>query len=61
MATQQTWKIRSQLPTGKWGPERTVTLVQYRAELDAAKAHAAAEFKRMYPSLAGLVQPTTQD
>ncbi len=38
----QTWKIRDQLPNGKWGPEREVTLAQYRAELDAAHQRALA-------------------
>ena len=35
-----TWKVRNQLPDGSWGPEREVTLAQYRAEIDAAKVHA---------------------
>ena len=34
--TERTWKIRNQLPDGTWGPEREVTLAQYRAEGDAA-------------------------
>lgn len=42
----RTWKIRDQLPNGKWGPEREVTLEQYRAEI-AARAQKAREiFKR---------------
>jgi hypothetical protein len=44
MATtaERTWKIRDQLPTGAWGPEREVTLAQYRAEVDAATSRARA-------------------
>lgn len=36
----KTWKIRDQLPSGKWGPEREVTLEQFKTE-NAAKAKAA--------------------
>ena len=35
----KTWKIRDQLPSGKWGPEREVTLEQFRAD-NASKAKA---------------------
>lgn len=31
----RTWKIRDGMPDGTWGPERKVTLEQYRAELNA--------------------------
>lgn len=41
----RTWKIRDQQPDGSWGPEREVTLAQYRAEVEAAKAKAAAIFE----------------
>lgn len=33
--TERTWKIRDQLPNGKWGPEREVTLARYKAEIAA--------------------------
>lgn len=41
-----TWKIRDQMPDGSWGPEREVTLEQYRAEIEAAKKRAAEIFRR---------------
>jgi hypothetical protein len=44
MAAQSTWKIRDQLPNGKWGPEREVTLDQYKAEVAAKSAAARAIF-----------------
>jgi hypothetical protein len=40
--TDRTWKIRSQMPDGSWGPYRTVTLEQYLAEIAAASAEARA-------------------
>ena len=40
--TNKTWKIRDQLPTGKWGLEREVTLAQYKDEIAAASAKAKA-------------------
>lgn len=43
--TERTWQIRDQLPNGKWGPYREVTLAQYRSEIEAAKAKASAIFK----------------
>jgi len=42
----RTWKIRDQMPNGSWGPEREVTLEQYRAEIEAAKARAVEAFRR---------------
>ena len=44
--SERTWKIRDQLPNGKWGPEREVTLEQYRAEIAAAAKRAKEIFKR---------------
>ncbi len=41
---QRTWKIRSQLPNGEWGPEREVTLAQYLVEHEAACQRAKAKF-----------------
>lgn len=38
----QTWKIRDQMPDGSWGPEREVTLEQYKAEMAAASKRATA-------------------
>ena len=49
--TQQTFKIRTRLPSGKWGPERKVTIAQYRAEMDEAKRVAGKAFQTMYPTL----------
>jgi hypothetical protein len=47
--TERTWKIRDQLPEGDprgdFGPEREVTLAQFRAEIDAAKANAMAIYR----------------
>jgi hypothetical protein len=45
---EQTFQIRDALPSGKLGPERTVTLAQYRAEMDAAKARALFAARQMY-------------
>lgn len=42
--TERTWKIRDWDAQGRIGPEREVTLAQYRAELEAAKAKALAAF-----------------
>jgi hypothetical protein len=39
---ERTWKIRDGQPDGSWGPEREVTLAQYRAEIAAAAEHALA-------------------
>ncbi len=44
-AFQRTWKIRDQMPDGKWGPEREVTIEQFLAD-NAAKAAAAREIFR---------------
>ena len=41
----RTWKIRDKLPNGSWGPEREVTLAQYRAEVDAASKRALAIYR----------------
>ena len=49
----RTWKIRDQLPNGKWGPEREVTLAQYKAEVQAKSKKAMAIFK----ANAATVQP----
>ena len=43
--TDRTWKIRDQMPDGSWGPEREVTLEQFKAE-NAAKAKRAVEIFR---------------
>jgi hypothetical protein len=43
--TERTWKIHDQMPDGSLGPEREVTLAQYRAELDANKAKAIAIYR----------------
>lgn len=43
--TERTWQIRDQMPDGSWSAERTVTLAQYRAEVDAAKVRALAIFR----------------
>jgi hypothetical protein len=51
--TQKTWKIRDQLPNGKWGPEREVTLAQYRQEIEARKAKAIDIFRANVQALAG--------
>lgn len=45
MSAPRTWKIRDQLPDGKWGPEYEVTLAEYRAKIENAKAHAETIFK----------------
>ncbi len=45
MTQQRTWKIRDQLPNGKWGEEYEVTLAEYRAKIEDAKAHAETVFK----------------
>lgn len=44
--TEQTWKIRDQQPDGSWGPEREVTLEQYKAEVVSASKRAVETFKR---------------
>lgn len=46
MMAERTWKIRDQLPNGKWGPERIVTLAQYRAEIAVAVVRAKAVFAK---------------
>jgi hypothetical protein len=46
----RTWEIRDQLPDGSWSDKRTVTLAQYRAEIEAAKERAMIAFRA---SLAG--------
>jgi hypothetical protein len=43
--SDRTWKIRDQMPDGSWGPEREVTLAQYKAEIAAASTRAMAIFK----------------
>lgn len=46
MATPRTWKIRDQLPDGSFGPERSVTLEQYREEVAAKSRRAIEIFQR---------------
>jgi hypothetical protein len=46
MTSHRTWKIRDQQPDGSWGPEREVTLEQYKAEIAAAADRAKSIFKR---------------
>lgn len=41
----RTWKIRDQQPDGSWGPEREVTLAQYKAEIAAASQRAMEMFR----------------
>jgi hypothetical protein len=43
--TDRTWKIRDQLSDGSWGPEREVTLAQFKADNEAKKTIALAKFK----------------
>lgn len=45
MQTEKTWAIRDQMPDGSWGPERTVTLAQYRAEIEDRSAAAMRIFR----------------
>lgn len=48
----RTWKIRDQMPDGKWGPEREVTMAQYRAEIETAKQRATAIYQAAARKLA---------
>lgn len=47
MGTERTWEISDIDGSNK----RTVTLAQYRAEIDAAKVKATAVAKAAYPTL----------
>jgi hypothetical protein len=42
----RTWKIRDQQPDGSWGPEREVTLEQYKGEIAAAATRAKEIFAK---------------
>lgn len=48
-----TWIIRDQQPDGSWGPEREVTLDQYRAEINAASRRA----REVFEAAAAAVRP----